>query len=94
MQDTHQPLASRSHDYLKLETRFEIEPPEQAMPKQYVRLLNGICKECSWKKDILWRNVVLAESRFESRFRTYHDDKGTCFLHCKLAQSRFDRGWS
>ena len=52
-------------------------------PKPYQNLLEKICNNCKLLNHILWRNVRLVESRFESRFRSYREDSSACFLQCK-----------
>ena len=52
-------------------------------PSPYEHVLKNICENCKLLDHILWRNVKLVESRFESRFRSYRKDNSACFLHCK-----------
>lgn len=58
------------------------------MPEPFKRELGKMCSNCvpmnsrSEVDTILWRNVREAESRYESRFRPFKSDTGTCYLQC------------
>ena len=58
-------------------------------PKPYKHLLEKICKDCKLLDHILWRNVQLVESRFESRFRSSRENDSACFLQCKSYVSSY-----
>lgn len=60
------------------------------IPKRYRNELEGkefdnkdkFCCHCTVAGEILWRNIVEAQSRYESRFRTWKTRSGVCFLQC------------
>lgn len=64
--------------------RTGISPPWADIPDRYHQKLKGFCSRCAFRSKILWRNVTQAESRYETRFRTYQDEIGSCFLQCRF----------
>jgi hypothetical protein len=65
--------------------RTGILPPWADIPDRYHQKLKGFCSRCAFRSKILWRNVTQAESRYETRFRTYQDESGSCFLQCRFS---------
>lgn len=69
--------------------RVDLTDEYDKIPKRYRNELGGsesddknkFCYHCSTVMgEILWRNIVEAQSRYECRFRTWKSDFGVCFL--------------
>lgn len=80
--------------------RADIMDGYPSIPTRYRNELEGkdmdlkdkFCCHCAMTGDIMWRNIIEAQSRYESRFRTWKSASGVCFLQCSsicLPHSRF-----
>jgi hypothetical protein len=81
---TASPRSSETAQSPTFSVREVTEDEYEEMPESYNKLLSKFCPHCALKGEILWRNIRVAESRYESGFPNCRTPAGICFLQCNL----------